>query len=55
MAKPQRMAALTLGTVAAAFLAPEWTLTLTLWIIVAGTAATLLRRSIRLIAALKAR
>jgi phosphatidylglycerophosphate synthase len=55
MAKPQRMAALTLGTVIAAFYSPEWTLTLTLWMIVAGTAATLLRRSLRLIAALKAR
>jgi phosphatidylglycerophosphate synthase len=55
MAKPQRMAALTLGTVIAALYSPEWTLTLTLWIIVAGTAATVLRRSLRLIAALKAR
>jgi phosphatidylglycerophosphate synthase len=55
MAKPQRMAALTVGTVIAAFYAPGWTLTFTLWIIVAGTAVTLLRRSLRLIAALKAR
>ena len=54
MAKPQRMAALTLGTVIAAFYAADWTLTLTLWIILAGTAATCLRRSLRLIAALKA-
>jgi len=55
MAKPQRMAALTIGTVIAAFYATEWTLTLTLWIIVAGSAATILRRSIRLVTALKAR
>lgn len=55
MAKPHRMAALTLGTTIAAFHAMEWTLALTLWIIVAGTTVTILRRAIRLIAALKAR
>ncbi|MBA3910602.1 MAG: CDP-diacylglycerol--glycerol-3-phosphate 3-phosphatidyltransferase [Rhodobacter sp.] len=55
MAKPHRMAALTVGTVIAAFYAVEWTLTLTLWIIVAGTAVTILRRAFRLIEALKAR
>ena len=55
MAKPQRMAALTVGTVIAAFYATEWVLTLTLWIVLAGTAVTILRRSLRLIAALKAR
>jgi phosphatidylglycerophosphate synthase len=53
MAKPQRMAALTLGTVIAAFVATEWVLNLTLWIILAGTALTILRRSLRLIKALK--
>ncbi|MFN6924381.1 MAG: CDP-alcohol phosphatidyltransferase family protein [Tabrizicola sp.] len=55
MAKPQRMAVLTIGTVIAAFHASEWTLTLTLWIIVAGTAATILRRSWTLIERLKSR
>jgi phosphatidylglycerophosphate synthase len=53
MAKPQRMAALTLGTVIAAFVATEWVLALTLWIIIAGTALTILRRALRLIKALK--
>jgi phosphatidylglycerophosphate synthase len=55
MAKPQRMAALTLGTVIAAFVATEWVLALTLWIIIAGTALTILRRALRLIKALKAK
>jgi phosphatidylglycerophosphate synthase len=59
MAKPQRMAALTIGTVVAAFspfgTTAEGVLSLTLWIVVAGTAATILRRSLRLISALKAR
>ena len=55
MAKPHRMAALTIGTMIAAFYAAEWTLTLTLWIITAGTTATILRRALCLIAALKAR
>jgi phosphatidylglycerophosphate synthase len=55
MAKPQRMAVLTAGTVLAAFYASEWTLTVTLWIIVAGTAVTILRRSATLIRNLKAR
>ena len=55
MAKPQRMAALTIGTLSAAFYATEWTLTLTLWIIAAGTAATILLRALQLIRALKAR
>ncbi|RYE51766.1 MAG: CDP-alcohol phosphatidyltransferase family protein [Hyphomicrobiales bacterium] len=54
-AKPQRMAVLTAGTVLAALYATEWTLTLTLWIIVAGTAATILRRSWTLIEKLKTR
>jgi phosphatidylglycerophosphate synthase len=54
-AKPQRMAVLTIGTVIAAFYASEWTLRLTLWIIVAGTAVTILSRSRRLVQALKAR
>ena len=55
MAKPHRMAALTGGTIIAAFYASEWTLTVTLWIIIVGTALTLLTRSVRLITALKAR
>lgn len=48
-AKPQRMAVLTAGTALAALYATEWTLTVTLWIIAAGTAATVLRRARRLI------
>ena len=55
LAKPQRMAVLTVGTVLAAVYATEWTLTLTLWIMVVGTAATLLRRSLTLIGNLKQR
>jgi phosphatidylglycerophosphate synthase len=54
-AKPQRMAVLTAGTVLAAFYANEWTLTVTLWILVAGTAITILRRSVTLIDRLKVR
>jgi phosphatidylglycerophosphate synthase len=55
LAKPQRMAVLTAGTVIAAFYASEWTLTVTLWIIVAGSAATILRRSWTLIDRLKSK
>ncbi len=55
MAKPQRMAALTIGTVIAAFYATEWVLALTLWIITAGSLVTILRRSLRLITALRTR
>ena len=55
LAKPQRMAVLTAGTVIAAFYASEWTLTVTLWIVVAGTTVTILRRSLTLIEKLKAR
>ena len=55
LAKPQRMAVLTAGTVLAAIYATEWTLTVTLWIIVAGTAVTILRRSLTLIDKLKSR
>jgi phosphatidylglycerophosphate synthase len=55
LAKPQRMAVLTAGTVLAALYATQWTLTLTLWIVVAGTAATILRRSWTLIEKLKSR
>ena len=55
LAKPQRMAVLTAGTVLAAFYASQWTLTVTLWIIVVGTAATVIRRSWTLIECLKAR
>ncbi|MCB6177334.1 CDP-alcohol phosphatidyltransferase family protein [Rhodobacter sp. Har01] len=55
MAKPHRMAALTLGSLIAALYAPAWTLAVTLWIILAGTAITILRRSVRLRAALGGR
>ncbi len=55
MAKPHRMAALTLGSLIAALYAAEWTLTVTLWVIAAGTLATILRRSARLLKALNAR
>ena len=55
MAKPQRMAALTIGTIIAAFFSTKWTLTLTLWIIVAGTVLTIALRARRLLAALNAR
>lgn len=55
LAKPQRMAVLTAGTVLAALYSSEWTLTVTLWIIVAGTAATILRRSWTLIEKLGSR
>ncbi len=52
LAKPHRMAVLTTGTVIAAFYASEWTLTLALWIIVAGTGLTILSRAMRLIKSL---
>lgn len=58
MAKQHRMAALTLGCVAAALLPIDQSaakiLEVTLWVIVLGTAATVIRRSIRLISALNA-
>lgn len=53
LAKPQRMAVLTAGTVLAALYTTHWTLTVTLWIIALGTAATVLRRSWTLIEKLK--
>lgn len=49
MAKPHRMAALTIGCLVAAFYATEWTLTVTLWIMALGTVATVLRRAWRLL------
>lgn len=55
MAKPHRMAALTIGSLIAAVFAPQWTLALTLWIISLGTLATIARRSFRLLGALNAR
>lgn len=55
MAKPQRMAALTIGTVIAAFTAPALALSATLWVIIAGTAITAALRSRRLIRALNAK
>ena len=54
-AKPGRMAVLTVGTVLAAFYATEWTLNLTLWGVVIGTAVTLFGRAFRLLDALKHR
>lgn len=53
LAKPQRMAVLTAGTILAALYATEWTLTVTLWIIVGGTTVTIVRRSLALIEKLK--
>ncbi|QYZ71856.1 CDP-alcohol phosphatidyltransferase family protein [Neotabrizicola shimadae] len=56
MAKQHRMAVLTIGClVAALWPSPGAILTLTLWIIVAGAAATAGRRSLRLIRRLKSR
>ncbi|MBP9049319.1 MAG: CDP-alcohol phosphatidyltransferase family protein [Tabrizicola sp.] len=55
MAKPHRMAALTFGCLVAVAYAPAWTLQATLWIIAFGTAATILRRSLRLLSNLDAR
>jgi phosphatidylglycerophosphate synthase len=55
MAKPHRMAALTIGSLVAVVYAPAWTLQATLWIIAFGTAATILRRSLRLLSNLDAR
>jgi phosphatidylglycerophosphate synthase len=55
MAKPHRMAALTFGSVIAAFYASEWTMTVTLWIIALGTLFTILRRSTRLLSALRSK
>ena len=55
LAKPQRMAVLTAGTAVAALYASEWTLTVSLWIVAAGTATTILRRSWTLIEKLKTR
>ena len=55
MAKPHRMAALTVGCVCAAIYAAEWTLLITLWIIILGSAVTILRRSVRLLSALSSR
>jgi phosphatidylglycerophosphate synthase len=55
MAKPQRMAALTVGTLIAAVVSTEWMLTATLWIILAGSALTILRRSWTLVEGLKTR
>lgn len=55
LAKPQRMAVLTAGTVLAALYATEWTLTVTLWIVIAGTAITVIGRSSILVERLKSR
>lgn len=54
LAKPQRMAVLTAGTAVAAVYASEWTLSVTLWVIVLGTAVTIVRRARALIGKLKA-
>jgi phosphatidylglycerophosphate synthase len=55
MAKPQRMAVLTVGSIIAAFLATEWVLAAALWIILVGTAVTAARRSLALIERLNGR
>jgi len=59
MAKPHRMAALTAASLVAALLTfatdPARVLEWALWLILAGTAATILRRSLRLLTALRAR
>lgn len=55
MAKQHRMAVLSIGSVIAAFYGGEWTLGWVLWIIVAGTALTIVSRSLRLIKALQTR
>lgn len=55
MAKPHRMAALTVGSLVAAVSEPEWIMVLTLWIILLGTVVTILRRSARLLADLHRR
>lgn len=55
LAKPQRMAVLTVGTVVAALYGGAATMGLTLWIIVVGTVLTILSRSMRLLNALRAR
>lgn len=55
MAKQQRMALLTGGCLAAVLWPAPETLAATLWLIATGTAATAVRRSLRLIRALKTR
>jgi phosphatidylglycerophosphate synthase len=55
LAKPQRMAVLTAGSAVAAVYASEWTLSVTLWVIVLGTTVTILRRSLTLIDKLKSK
>ncbi|WP_227286816.1 CDP-alcohol phosphatidyltransferase family protein [Boseongicola sp. H5] len=59
MAKPHRMAAVTLGAVAAAIelaaIGSSLSLKAALWIVILGTLVTVLRRAARLIAALKSR
>jgi phosphatidylglycerophosphate synthase len=59
MAKPHRMAALTVGcllaSLAPAPVAATSILSVTLWVILIGTAATAVRRSLRILAALNAR
>lgn len=55
LAKPQRMAVLTAGTAVAAVYASEWTLSVTLWVIVLGATVTILRRSLTLIDKLKSK
>lgn len=49
------MAAQVVGTVIAAFYASEWSLKLTLWVIILGTSVTLVGRAYRLIEALNTR
>lgn len=54
-AKPGRMVALSIGTFLSAFYATEWTLNLTLWVIMLGTVATLFGRVFRLLENLRNR
>lgn len=55
MAKPQRMAALTVGALVAAVHAPDWSLAMTLWIILIGTLITIFLRARRMLNALAER
>lgn len=59
MAKPQRMAAVTIGAIAGAAevltLGSLWAPWLALWVVAAGTWATALRRSVRLVRQLQTR
>lgn len=55
LAKPQRMAVASAGAVIAAFIATNWVLTVTLWVLVVGTALTAALRAARLVSWLRQR